>query len=634
MLLLAALAAATLTTLDAKADFDLEAEGAERIGQEIPEFKLRDYRGKEVSLSDFEDRDVLVVAFLGTDCPLVKIYASRLQELSEKYADKGVTVIGINSNRQDTPTKIGAYAKQYGMKFPVLKDPENKVADQFQAIRTPEVFVLDKQRVVRYWGRIDDQYGFDTGVGYGRPKATRFDTIEAIKELLSGKDVSVAVTQAPGCHIGRVPEVEPHGDVTYSNQIARILNKRCVECHRKGQIAPFPLTNYGEVDGWGEMINEVVQQRRMPPWYADPKHGEFANDASMTEAEKELIATWVENGAPQGDPKMLPEPPNYAQGWTIPKPDLILNMTDEPYTVQAEGVVDYQYFTVDPGFKEDKWVKAVQARPGNLAVVHHIICFIETPSKNQFAGRRDGGLRGEAGDDDEEDEDGAGGGGGSFRRNGALIGYAPGMQSRAYPPGCAIKIPAGSKFVFQMHYTPVGEEQTDMSTIGMIFADPAEVTHEVRGAVCGKLSIAIPPYESDHIIKSKHRLRHDVEMMSMMPHMHVRGVAFRFEVDYPDGTSEVLLDVPEYDFNWQLWYDLAKPKILPKGSTIRCTARYDNSEENIFNPDPSETVRFGDQTWEEMMFGFYTTLVPVSSDKAKKKPSGKDLTQQGKLSVK
>jgi len=561
------------------------AEKQTRIGRKIPDFTLRDYLGTTHSLHDYADAKLVVVAFLGTDCPLVKLYAPKLEAIANKYRERGVVLLGINANRQDEPRKIGAYAQRLGMTFTILKDPNNHVADAFAAERTPEMFVLDQNRVVRYCGRVDDQYGFDSGVGYGRPKVERHDLISAIEELLADKPVSVATTRAPGCIIGRVPKVKPHGEVTYSNQISRILQNRCMECHRDGEIGPFPLTNYEEVLGWGEMIRETIDTGRMPPWYANPKYNHFKNDPRLTAEEKQLVSEWVDNGQPEGDPADLPEPRQFAVGWQIPEPDAVYQYGSKPFHVPADGVVDYQYFTVDPGFKEDKWIQAAEAKPGNRSVVHHIIVFIQTPDQGR--------------------------GGGGFRRGGALIGYAPGMQARSYRKGVALRIPAGSKFVFQMHYTPVGTPQEDLSSVGVVFADPKDVEYEVRGGISGNVSFQIPPGASDYVVTTNHRLRHDTLLVSMLPHMHLRGTAFRYEAKYPDGTSEVLLDVPRYDFNWQLWYELEQPKLLPAGTRIKCTAHFDNSEDNVYNPDPTKTVTFGEQTWEEMMFGFYTTITPV-----------------------
>ena len=552
------------------------------IGQTIDDFTLRDFRGKSTSLSEFEDSRLVVVMFMGVDCPLVRLYGPRVDAMAGKYDQKDVAFVGINANAQDPPTRIGAFANKYDISFPILKDPDNSVADAFGAKRTPEVFVLDQDRVVRYWGRVDDQFGFTSGVGYSRQQPDREDLKVAIDELLAGKDVSVAVTKAPGCHIGRVAKVDPHGDVTYSNQISRLFNKRCVECHRDGQIGPFPMTSYEEVLGWGEMIREVIDEARMPPWHANPAHGEFKNDCRLTTEEKNLVARWVENGQPQGDPKDLPEPPSFQKGWAIPEPDQVFYMNDDGFTVPAEGVVEYQHYTVDSGFTEDKWVKAAEARPGNFAVVHHIIVFVVPPN----------------------------GRGQRFELQGALLGYAPGTQATQLREGYAIKIPAGSRLVFQLHYTPVGTEEHDRSSIGFVYVDESEVTHEVKGGVCGTTDFSIPAGADHHQVVTTQKMERDTALMSMLPHMHLRGKAFKYEVDYVDGTSEVLLDVPEYDFNWQLWYELAEPKLLPKGSVLKCTAVYDNSEENVYNPDATIDVAFGDQTWEEMMFGWYSYAEP------------------------
>jgi len=289
------------------------------IGKKIDNFVGRDYRGKEVALTDVADSQLVVVAFLGTECPLAKLYGPRLAELQRDYASKSVAFIGIDANRQDLGTEIAHYAREAQIEFPLVKDAGNVIADQFGAQRTPEVFVLDKDRVVRYWGRIDDQYGFlDKGVAYQRTEPNRRDLAVALDELLAGNDVSQSLTAVQGCLIGRVKEPVANSDVTYSNQIARILNARCVECHRPGQIAPFPLTSYDETVGWADMIQEVVSERRMPPWHADPSIGHFSNDVRLTNDELASIEKWVKNGAPEGNPKDLPEQPKFTEGWRIP----------------------------------------------------------------------------------------------------------------------------------------------------------------------------------------------------------------------------------------------------------------------------------------------------------------------------
>jgi len=554
------------------------------LGRTVEDFTLKDFRGKAHSLHDFGESRAIVVAYMGTECPLAKLYAPRLASLAEKYDKKGVAFIVVNSNRQDSNTELAAYARIYGLTFPVLKDLGNQVADQMGAVRTPEVFLLDSERVVRYWGRIDDQYG----INYAREAPKRADLELAVTQLLAGEPVEVSETASVGCHIGRVRDVKPHSPITYSNQIARLLQKRCVECHREGEIAPFALTQYDEVAGWAEMMAEVVRERRMPPWHANPEHGDFSNDRRMTDEDREMIYQWAAAGAPEGDPSELPEPLTFTEGWQLThEPDVIIPMRDEPFTVPAEGAVKYQYFNVDPGFTEDTWIKEVELLPGNRAVVHHILLFIRPPGAKRRRGLEEGFL-------------------------GA---YVPGLRAVRLPEGMAKLVPAGSQLVFQVHYTPNGTEQTDMSRLGLILADTKKVTHAVQSIEAINGEFKIPPHAGNHEVQAtSFDYAKDLTLLSLSPHMHLRGKSFRYEARYPDGTSEVLLDVPHYDFNWQTMYRLTKFKPLPKGTRMYCVAHFDNSEENLNNPDPEDTVRWGDQTWQEMMIGFYDVAFAVTQE--------------------
>ena len=368
----AAVAMAMLLGLFALGGRTLAADSL--LGKPAPDFRLADAQGAVQGLADLKDAKLVVVVFLGAECPLARLYAPRLRELAAEYADKQVRFVGIDSNLQDTAEEIGQYAREHELPFPVLKDANNRVADGFQAARTPEVFVLDQQRLVRYHGRIDGQYL----PGLQKTEKPRRDLAVAIDELLADKPVSEPELAAVGCFIGRVPKPGA-GEVTYSNQIARIFQSRCVECHRAGEIGPFALTSYDEAVGWAETIREVVDQGRMPPWFADPKVGHFENDARMSDEMKRQIAQWVDAGCPEGDRKDLPEPRKFSDGWNIPKPDVVLKMADKPFAVPAQGVVDYQHFAIDPGFTEDKWMVGCEARPGNRSVVHHILVFLQTP---------------------------------------------------------------------------------------------------------------------------------------------------------------------------------------------------------------------------------------------------------------
>jgi peroxiredoxin len=547
--------------------------GAEtRVGAKVGDFTLHDYLGTKHALSDWQDKKAVVIAFLGVECPVARQYGGRLRELAAKYAPQGVAFVGIDANQQDSLAEITNYAREFKIDFPILKDAGNAVADQFQAQRTPEVFVIDSHRVVRYWGRIDDQYG----VGYARTSATRNFVAAALDDLLASKEVRESTQEPVGCFIGRVQRTVPMGDVTYDKHIASILHRRCVGCHRAGEVAPFPLAEYDEVIGWAETIREVIADGRMPPWHANPKHGEFANDIRLSEREKDLINTWIKNGCPEGNSADLPPLSPFVEGWRIPQPDVVYRMP-QPFHVPAKGVVEYQHFTIDPGFTEDKWVRAAEVRPGNRAVTHHLIAFFHPPGSDEF----------------EPIEP----------LYNSIVGFAPGLPPSIYPAGTYRRIPAGSKLVIQAHYTPNGSPQTDQSELGLVFGDPKSVKKEMTVAAALNWQFRIPAGADRHVVESSQKFDEDTLLWALTPHMHLRGKSFRFVANYPDGKEEILLDVPRYDFNWQNTYSLLKPKLMAAGTTVHCTATYDNSTNNLANPDPQSAVMWGDQTWQEMMVG-------------------------------
>jgi len=392
------------------------------IGSVVDDFTLSNSYGKSVSLSDFDSEQAVAIVFLGSECPLAKLYGPRLSAIQESYRDLGVQIIGINSNTQDSLTEVAAFVHRHEINFPMLKDPGNKVADAMGAHRTPEVYLIDSQRIVRYHGRIDDQYG----VGYSRERQAKPELTVAIDELLAGKPVSIPTTDAVGCYIGRVKAIEPSGDVTYNKDIAPIFNASCVGCHRVGEIAPFTLGSYDDVLGWEDTILEVIAENRMPPWFADPAHGDFANDSRLTSKERTAIETWVDNGMPEGDPRDLPAAPEFTEGWQIELPDQVIAMDDKAFRVPAEGIVDYQRFVVDPGWDEDRYIVQAEARPDRRSVVHHILVYVIPPGGNRRDSRQ------------------------------VLAGYAPGTPPLQLTDGLAIEIKAGCKLLFEMHYTPNG----------------------------------------------------------------------------------------------------------------------------------------------------------------------------------
>jgi mono/diheme cytochrome c family protein len=365
---------------------------------------------------------------------------------------------------------------------------------------------------------------------------------------------------------------------TFAKDVAPIMFKNCASCHRPGEIAPMSLMNYKEVRPWARAIREKVASRDMPPWHADPQHGEWANDRRMSQSEIDTIVKWVDAGAKEGDPKDLPPAPKFAEGWQIGEPDQIFYMPEE-YTVPADGSVPYIYFTVPTNFTEDKYITALEARAGDLSVVHHIVIYVREPAGGPRPKRQDIGT-------------------------GLLGALSPGMTPFMAKPGTAKLIRAGSNLVFQMHYTPSGKVTKDRSMVGLKFSK-APVEQVITTTAAYDMRFAIPPHASNFEVRAVSVIDEDTEIVSFSPHMHLRGKSFTYRAIYPDGRTEVLLSVPNYDFNWQVYYYPKKPLRVPKGTRIEGIAHFDNSTKNALNPDPNREVRFGEQTWEEMMNGFY-----------------------------
>ncbi len=550
------------------------------LGKTVADFSLKDTKGQTVSLSTFKEKKAIVVVFLGTECPVNNQFMPRLAELSKSYASQGVQFLAINSNSQDTPEKIATHAKYYDIRFPVLKDDGSKVADAFGAERTPEAFLLDPQRVIRYHGRIDDQFG----VAFKRPEPSRRDLAIALDEVLAGKPVSQPTTQVAGCLIGRPVQAKAEGKVTFTKQVARVLQNNCQECHRPGQIGPMPLLTYDDAAAWSETIREVVQEGRMPPWYADPNHGKFANDRRLPKEDKEALLAWIADGCPKGDDKDMPPAREFVEGWRMGKPDMIFTMQEE-YDVPANAPktgIPYKYFIIETNFTEDRWIERAEAKEGARSVVHHIVVFIV--SKGQKFNPEMGGR--------------------------VLVGTAPGDMPFIGETGTGKRIPVGASLILQLHYTPNGIAQKDRSSVGVVFAKEPPKREIVTMPVAsfdfktGKPTVRIPPGDDNCQIESWFRFSEEAQILTFMPHMHLRGKDFLYEVIYPDGKKETLLSVPRFNFNWQSVYRLAEPKPVPKGARLHCVAHFDNSAKNPSNPDPTQEVLWGDQTWEEMMIGW------------------------------
>jgi hypothetical protein len=382
---------------------------------------------------------------------------------------------------------------------------------------------------------------------------------------------------------------------TFSKDVAPILFKNCASCHRPGEIAPMSLLTYAQTRPWAKSIREQVATGQMPPWHATQAHGTFANDRRLSPQEKDTLLRWVDAGAPQGSEKDLPPMPIFNEGWEIGKPDVVFTMP-KPYQVPDSGEIAYQYFQVPTNFTEDKWVQAIELRPGNRKVVHHILLFCSEPgtkgrpvpyvSVTPKMPPQNGGP-------------------------GNLIGTtAPGTNAMILAPGNALLIKAGAVLRFQMHYTTNGQAGQDQSSVGMIFAKQPPQT-EIRTNAFINPMFVIPPGEANLAVDSAIQFSEDTQIRGLIPHTHLRGKSWEYRMVYPDGRSEVILSIPRYDFNWQTYYVFSKPLAAPKGARLEARAHYDNSTANPFNPDPKASVRWGDQTWEEMQY----TGITFSVDK-------------------
>jgi len=593
--------------------------GDNGIGRLIPDMTLTDLNGRQFRLSDFADRPAVVFAFTNTSCPISKKYAPSLAAIERQFADRKVQFIYVNPTASDKAEQVQASIKTQGFYGPYVRDNDGTVARTVGATHTTDVIVLDSRRTVIYRGAVDDQYGFEYSTDAPRNEYLKL----AIRATLQRQPLLVQATEAPGCPLDLSDHASIPTPLTFHNRISRIIQGRCQECHRDGGAAPFALDTYENVVAQTGAIRQAVERGVMPPWFAaKPEKGEvshWANDKSLSEQEKADLLTWLRNGKPIGDPKDAPLPMEFPEGWRIGQPEMIVQLPS-PMPVKATGVMPYQDIIVETGVTEDKWVRAMEIRPTAAEVVHHVVVFLLPPADRSKpdADRRAG-----------EDEAG-----------GFFVAYAPGHDPVVFPEGFGKKLPAGSRLKFQMHFTPNGTATEDQTRLGFVFSSQ-KPTHLLHVAGIANPKLSIPPGAENHAVIATQAIRTDTTVMAFFPHMHLRGKAFKYEAVYPDGKTQTLLDVPRYDFNWQLGYRLAEPIELPKGTTLNLTGWYDNSKNNPANPDPTRTVKWGPQTFDEMMLGYveyYTADATGSQDAAIEIPDLEaifkrlDKNQDGKLS--
>jgi len=547
-----------------------------KVGDVVEDLRFVDTRSLPRTLDELPGKKAYAVFFTTVKCPLVVRYLPRVVEIERAYRERGVQFLALNVGPGDSLLDVATQQVEAEAGFPFGKDFSGEAATSLGVARTTCVVVLDAEKRIRYRGRIDDQYRF----GGVRPQATRDDLEEALEDVLAGKAVRVAETAWDGCAITQPQASAREAAPTWAADVAPLLNRHCVGCHRPGTEAPFSLLTYASARDNADMIEEVVVQRRMPPWFASPKYGTFANHRGLEPGEVETIAAWVRAGTPQGDPSAAPTPPEFPQlKWRIGEPDLVLR-APEQVTLPAQGYVPYKYVMLPQVFVDDTWVSGVEILPENRAALHHAnLAYLRM-------------------------EDG-------FSKPHFITGQVPGGEALDLEPGLGFMIPQGAMLVLQIHYVTVGQETTDRLSVGIRYCK-APVQKQLKHLRIGDREFAIPPGEPGHRVTASKTLPSDSLGIGMFVHMHLRGRDMKFVAHTPDGKSETLLLVPSYNFDWQLAYEWGRdaPPRFPRGTKIECVGHFDNSPFNPYNPDPKQTVKFGEQTYHEMFYGFFFYLDP------------------------
>lgn len=574
----------------------------DKLNKKIDNITLHDAAGKPRSLYDLKDKKAIVVVFLSFDCPVSTSYSSILSELAKSYRDKQVAFVAVNSSDDGDAAHIAKRATDYKLPFSIFKDEHFRAADAFKAQAVPSAFVLDRNFVLRYRGRIDNGY-------YARLKKnariTRHDLRQALDEVLAGKAVSEPAAKPIGCPIVRERKTRKDGPVTFYRDVLPIVQKSCQECHRPGAVGPFALMTYKQAVNWAEDIKQYTQERKMPPW--KPVEGPaFHNERKLADKDIATLAAWVDGGTPQGNPKDAPPPRKFVAGWQLGQPDLVLTMPEE-MIVGPSGPDLFRCFVLPTHLSEDKFVTAVEVRAGNSRIVHHTLNFFDTSGK----GRE---LEKKAREEKETEQGDRGPGyssamGLGFRPTagqvGGLGGWAPGNLPHRLPHGYGYFLPKNSDLIIQVHYHRNGRVEKDRTSIGLYFAK-ASNTKRWKGMVLRGRFWLIPPRQERFRVTGDLEVRQKCKLYSVMPHMHMLGREVKVTLTPPGGQARTLVAIKDWEYNWQETYFFKKPLTLQPGTRLAVEAIYDNSDKNPYNPfSPPRWVKFGDQTTDEMCYIFF-----------------------------
>jgi peroxiredoxin len=592
-----------LSVMSAYAQTDTKAKSMNVEAPAIT-FSLMDLTGTIHSLEQNDNRRVRAFVFVSTECPISNGYIKALNELSTKITKSAKTVelFGVVSDPTVTRTQAAKHFADYQAEFPILFDASGLLAQELKPTHVPEAFVLNHDGKLVYRGAIDNSW---EAIGRRRPNAEKEFLADAITSISNGKPVAVAETTPVGCLFETPARSVGKSNVTYNRDIAPIIQTRCLNCHREGQVAPFALADYDQTAKRAKQIVRVTEDRIMPPWIPSPGHDKFVAERWLTDRELELFKTWAESGRAQGDDSDLPPAPKFAEGWRLGEPDLIVKMV-EPFTVAADGPDLLQNFVIPIDIAEDKLVAAIEFHPGNKRVAHHSVLFLDASG----AARKLDKATPEPGY--------ANFGGPGFLPSGALGGWSVGNTPRPLPNGMGRYLKSGSDLVVQMHYHPTGKQETDQSEIGLYFVKkPVAESLKEPATLVGSIWMAnyemdIAAGEQDYRRSTSYMLPKDVIMVGVVPHMHLLGRAMNVTATLPDTTVKTLIDIKNWNYNWQDEYYYERPFKLSAGTRLDVEAVFDNSTDNPSNPSsPPKRVTWGDGTKDEMMFCFFL----ISSEK-------------------
>jgi len=553
--------------------------------ERIDNFVLLDHNGDAQNLYYHQDASAIVIMIQGNGCPIVRNALTDYKQVRDEFESQGVKFFMLNSNLQDTRSAIALEAKKYSIDMPIMHDETQLIGEALNLVRTAEILVINpKTWNIEYRGPINDRQVYERQ----KQEASAHYAKDAIRDVIAGNTVAVAQRDAIGCLINFAEKNGAHEQISYTETIAPLLQEKCVVCHTDGGIGPWAMSSYELVRGFAPMMREVIRTKRMPPWHADPHVGVWKNDKSLSIEQTQTLVHWIEAGAPRGEGVDPLKGLSIAQvEWPLGEPDLILDLPE--YTIPASGVVEYKFPRLANPLDTGVWVKSATVIAGNREVVHHILA--GSIDADASEAKRDSGVF-----------------------DNYLIGYAPGNESNIFPAKTGVYIAPGGEFTFQIHYTPNGLETVDNSKIGLYFHDEKPENFYRQDVVINP-TISIPPNTARHPEVSYFEFDKPALLHDFVPHSHYRGVASKFELIKPDGSKELLLSVPNYDFNWQRTYELVEPKQIEAGSKLVHTTWYDNSTANKSNPDPDRNVTWGLQSWDEMLYGAFSyTLVNETTE--------------------